>query len=100
MNALENKEKRFVSFVICACNEEGALVSFLEKLHDFADRSFGSWEIIVVDNGGTDQLAARVQKTAQSFDEGVLLIHLPWHHDPELAMLAGTELAVGDLVFE
>jgi glycosyltransferase involved in cell wall biosynthesis len=100
MNSPENKEKTFVSFVVCVTNEEQSADAFLRELHDFASSRFELWEIVVIDNGSSDQTALALNEAAKSFKGGLIVITLPWVHDTELAILAGTDLAVGDLVYE
>src|SRR5262245_47450110 len=93
------KEKRFISFVVCIGDEEQTAGSFLSQLIRLAEQMFESWEVIVVLNGSPDGTVRTIRETVQT-SPGVILITLAWRHDEELAMLAGTDFAIGDLIYE
>ncbi len=99
MTPRQPKEQRFISFVVCVDDEETTAGSFLSELIRLADGMFESWEVIVVLNGSPDGTGRAIRETVKS-SPGVILITLAWQHDAELAMLAGTDFAVGDLIYE
>jgi len=93
------KEQRFISFVVSVGNEEKTAGAFLPELIGVAEGMFESWEVIVVLNGSPDGTERAIRETAKA-SPGVILITLAWQHDEELAMLAGTDFAIGDLIYE
>ncbi len=93
------KEQRFISFVVSVGNEENTAGAFLPELIGVAEGMFESWEVIVVLNGSPDGTERAIRETAKA-SPGVILITLAWQHDEELAMLAGTDFAIGDLIYE
>jgi polyisoprenyl-phosphate glycosyltransferase len=95
----QSREKRFISFVVCVGDEERTADTFLSELIRIAEEMFESWELIVVLNGSPDGTGRAIRETVKS-SAGVILITLAWRHDEELAMLAGTDFAIGDLIYE
>jgi polyisoprenyl-phosphate glycosyltransferase len=95
----QSREKRFISFVVCVGDEEITADTFLSELIRLAEEMFESWEVIVVLNGSPDGTGRAIRETVKS-SAGVILITLAWRHDEELAMLAGTDFAIGDLIYE
>jgi glycosyltransferase involved in cell wall biosynthesis len=95
----QSREKRFISFVVCVGDEERTADTFLSELIRLAEEMFESWEVIVVLNGSPDGTGRAIRETVKS-SAGVILITLAWRHDEELAMLAGTDFAIGDLIYE
>src|SRR6267378_1401349 len=99
MTLHHSKEQRFISFVVSVGNEEKTAGAFLPELIGVAEGMFESWEVIVVLHGSPDGTERAIRETAKA-SPGVILIALAWQHDEELAMLAGTDFAIGDLIYE
>lgn len=63
----------FITVVICTRNRSGHLVAALESLRlQYCDRA---WDVLVVDNGGSDDTAARVQDIAASYPVPLRIVH-------------------------
>lgn len=98
---MNNKEKNFVSAVVYLYNEGNNIQSHLKGLEDTLNLNFEKYEIIVVNDGSTDN-SAQVVRTYVSSQEGakVTLMNMGYHQGLETAMDAGVDLAIGDFVFE
>ena len=64
-----------ISLVICTRNRAAQLSQTLERV--FMMRSLLNWELIVADNGSTDETSAVVQEFAAASDHPVRLIYEP-----------------------
>ncbi len=81
-------DPRLVSIVIPACNEAGAIADVVNELRRAAD-----WrEIIVVDDGSTDDTAARAESA------GARVIRHPYNKGNGAAVKTGIRAAAGDFV--
>lgn len=94
------KEKTFVSAVVYIYNSEKTIIDFLTGLHTALSQKFELFEIILVNDCSTDNSQAIILETAKQLAGTITLLNLAWRHKKELAMLAGTDLAVGDFVYE
>jgi dolichol-phosphate mannosyltransferase len=94
------KEKTFVSAVVYVCNAERIIRDYLLKLHNALGEKFELFEIILVNDFSTDRSAEVIKEAVKQMSGNVTLLSLAWRHKKELAMLAGTDLAVGDFVYE
>lgn len=97
---MKNLEKSFVSVVIYAHNSEKDIARCLSDIHGFLSEKFESYEMILVDDASTDTTVSLVQNDKTDFSGKLIIIQTAWKHGNELAMLAGTNLAIGDFVFE
>lgn len=96
-----NKEKNFVSAVIYVHNAEKQIQHFLRTIINELETHFEHSEIICVNDFSSDssaQIIRDIGKTTSS--SNVTLLNLSHFHGLEIAMNAGTELAIGDFVFE
>nr|AHF24727.1 glycosyl transferase family 2 [uncultured bacterium Contig783] len=101
MSESENKEKKFVSAVLYLHNDGRYIGEFIKKLHDFMSSTFENSEIICVDDlSGDDTCDALKAAVPSGSNVTVTLIRLSCFHGLEAAMDAGTDLAIGDYVFE
>jgi dolichol-phosphate mannosyltransferase len=91
------KEKAFLSVVVYVYNAENSIESFLAVYNKMLGEHFENFEIIVVNDASTDRSVERIEKSGSS---NLLLVDLSWHHRTELAMVAGSDLAMGDFVLE
>lgn len=98
---MNNKEKNFVSAVVYLYNEGNNIQSHLKGLEDTLSQNFEKYEIIVVNDGSSDE-SAQLVKSYVSSQEGarVTLMNMGYHQGLETAMDAGVDLAIGDFVFE
>ncbi len=94
------KEKNFISLVACVRNSENQIIDFLKKIDDFLFLNFDNFEIILVNNFSTDNTLNEIKKINKELHSNIVVINLSWVHELELAMLAGSQMAVGDYVYE
>jgi len=94
------KEKTFISVVAYAHNSEKTVIQFLEKIHNFFSDKFDSFEIILVNDASTDKTLELITQHKEKYNGKVTIITTAWKHNCELAMLAGTEMAIGDFIYE
>ncbi len=96
-----NKEKNFVSAVIYVHNAENRVADFVDTVVRVLDEHFEHAEIICVNDSSTDRSAERIREL-QTGSSGISLtvVHMSYFHGVEMAMKAGTDLAIGDFVFE
>lgn len=98
---MNNKEKNFVSAVVYLFNEGNNIHSHLKGLENTLKDNFEKYEIIVVNDGSTDDSAQLVRDYVSSQDGAkVTLMNMGYHQGLETAMDAGVDLAIGDFVFE
>ena len=96
------KEKNFVSCVIYMHNEEQTLTAFLDGVKNVMAEHFEKYEIICVDDASDDGTVAMLQDyvKGQQDSKAISLIRMSYYQGLEAAMNAGSDLAVGDFIFE
>jgi len=76
---MPNPENMMISLILPAYNEEVLIQASLKKINEFAQKEFNEYEIIVVDDGSTDQTAncirAWINKNRESVPNFNLLIN-------------------------
>ena len=97
---MKNLEKSFISVVIYAHNSEQDVVDCLTRIYHFLQEHFWSYEMILVDDASTDTTITRINEKGENFFGKLTIISTAWKHGNELAMLAGTNLAIGDFIYE
>jgi len=96
-----NKNKKFVSAVAYIHNSENEIESFLKMLHSVLIENFEKFEIICVNDYSSDDSVARIHKTGKDLtDCMVSVVNTGYYQGVEISMLAGTDLAIGDFIFE
>lgn len=96
------KEKNFVSCVVYLHNDGAVVKDFMRSICDVMNTNFEKFEIVCVNDGCTDDT---VEQLNAFLEEGqharsVSLINLSFYQGVETAMNAGSDLAVGDFLFE
>ena len=87
----------FVS-VVCRLRDERELVEpLLEDLTRVLKAHYENWEIVLVDDGSRDGTTARVKELLGRY-EGVRLLRLSRAFGLDIAITAGLESAIGDVV--
>ncbi len=82
-----------ISIVVPAYNESAVIIPTLERIRSFMQQHYGAdFELIVADDGSTDDTAALVQSQAD-----VKLLTLP-HRGKGAAVRAGVLAAVGEMI--
>lgn len=94
------REKSFVSFVVYVYNAEKVIQEFIKSLDQAAAQKFETYEIILVNDQSDDSTKAQIKAAGAGIKGNLTVLNLAWRHRRELAMLAGTDLAIGDFVFE
>ena len=87
-----------ISVILPAYNEEDNVVKLLERAKAVLERLTADYEIIVVNDGSTDQTAERVRRLAAS-DPSILLIEHPANRGYGAAIKSGLRTASRSLVF-
>lgn len=96
------KEKNFVSCVVYLHNDSAVVKDFMRSICGVMQANFEKFEIVCVNDGCTDdtvdQLNAFLEEGQHA--RSVSLINLSFYQGVETAMNAGSDLAVGDFLFE
>ena len=95
------KETGFVSCVVYVHNNEKELEHFLETVYPVFERQFSRYEFLFVDDDSSDKSADKVHAffTAKG-SCAVTVVSMGHYHGTEMAMAAGTDLAIGDFIYE
>ncbi len=96
------KEKNFVSCVVYLHNDEAVVQDFLREICGVMQENFEKYEVVCVNDGCTDGTVEQIQAFLREWDgaRSVSLINLSFYQGVETAMNAGSDLAVGDFLFE
>lgn len=96
------KEKNFVSCVVYLHNDGDVAKDFLRLVCGVMRDHFEKYEIVCVNDGCTDDTVEQVRTFVRDRDDAgaVSLINLSFYQGVETAMSAGSDLAVGDFLFE
>lgn len=94
------KENAFISVVVYISNQENTIAKFLLNLDSYLDKNFKFYEIVLVDNNSLDNTVEVVKTIRRKLKGNTTLVSMAWKQNIEMAMLAGVDLAVGDLVVE
>lgn len=98
---MDNREKNFASAVIYVHNAENRIKTFLETIINVLEENFEHSEIICVNDASDDYSLKVIKETANAASRtSVSVLNMSYFHGPELAMNAGSDLAIGDFVFE
>ena len=93
------KEKKFISAVIYLNNGEKRISTFLNFINKYFFEKFENYEIIIVNDNSIDNSINLINNNKE-INGNIVVINLPWKHKLELAMMAGTDFAIGDYIFE
>lgn len=101
----QNKEKNFVSAVVYCCNDADCIAPFIQGLDSVLFANFLKYEIIVVNDASDDNSSQLIKEYAHKVNEGskehtITLLNMSYRQGLEASMNAGTNLAIGDFVFE
>lgn len=96
------KEKNFVSCVVYLHNDEAVVQDFLREICGVMQDNFEKYEVVCVNDGCTDGTVEQIHAFLQEWEgaRSVSLINLSFYQGVETAMNAGSDLAVGDFLFE
>lgn len=97
----ENKEKNFVSVVVCIGNSQNNLTCFLENVDRVLKENFDKYEIICVNDALDEEKLRTLKAYATECECGTIsIINMSFRQGLEAAMNAGIDLAIGDFIFE
>ncbi len=95
------KENNFVSAAVYLNNSSDNIYEFLKMANDVFKRKFKKWEFICIGAGLENGVLERIKKFKQeNKDATVSLIDMGFPQGLEAAMNAGTDLAIGDYIYE
>lgn len=94
------KEAGFVSCVVYVHNNERELDHFLEIVYPVFEQTFSRYEFLFVDDSSGDGSAEKIRDFFASRGGAVTVITMGYYHGMELSMAAGTDLAIGDFIYE
>ena len=98
---MENKEKNFVSSVIYVHNAGRRIDKFLRTIMDVMENNFEHSEIICVNDSSDDESLEIIKAVSKNAEKtSITVVNMSYFHGLELAMNAGTDMAIGDFVFE
>jgi len=96
-----NKERNFVSAVVYCNNDANNIGQFISELDQNLSYNFNKYEIIIVNDGSTDESANIIKKYASKQEDKVItLLNMSHYQGVEASMNAGVDLSIGDFVFE
>ncbi len=99
---MTEKDKNFISAVVCLGNEKKYVRAFLEKVTEQLGAHFEKYELIFVNDASRDGSVEAVRAFLKEMENAppVTMIHMSLHQGLEIAMQAGVDMAVGDFVYE
>lgn len=86
-----------ISIIVPFYNEEGNVLPLVERVNVAMSSSGLSWELVLVDDGSTDQTLPRLREAATRFGDYIHVIELQRNFGQTAAMQAGMDQARGDL---
>ncbi len=86
-----------LSVVVSARNQVAEVEYFIPAIAQFLDANFKNYEVIIVDDGSTDETSPRVKAFA-SQQKNIRLLRLARHYGSGTALAAGLQHAIGDYV--
>ena len=87
-----------LSVVIPMYKEQDNVIPMLEGVHKGLASYTGQWELIVVDDGSTDDTGERLVREAANFGPHVRVLRFARNHGQTAAMQAGIDAARGEII--
>lgn len=98
---ITNKEKNFISVVIYVRNLEEQIYHVLSLLHTTFENHFDKFEIICVNDASEDNSRKEIVRFSKKTMSAILsIVDMSSFQGKELSMNAGTDLAIGDFIYE
>ena len=98
---MENKEKNFISVIIYVHNARERIGGFLDTIIHVIEKNFEHSEIICVNDASDDGSLNEIRKISENANTtSISVVNMSYFHGLELAMNAGVDMSIGDLVFE
>jgi dolichol-phosphate mannosyltransferase len=89
-------EDQVISTIAPLRNDGAVVEEFMRSIHAVLTASFDQFEVILVDDGSTDDTEQIVLKNIDAYP-GMRYVRLPRHFGTEIALAAGLDRAIGDL---
>ena len=90
-------DNRLLTVIVPAYNEGAAIVSSIRRISEILEICPINWEMIIVDDGSSDDTFAKLNQLAQT-DPRLKALALSRNFGKESALLAGLDYANGDVV--
>lgn len=90
-------KEQSLSLIIPVYNEEDNVLPLHQKITEALDSMGQPYEVIIVDDGSTDNTAQRLKELAKA-DNRLKVIHLRRNFGQTPAMMAGIDAATGDIL--
>ncbi len=87
----------FVSVVCRLCNERELVEPLVREVTSVLNERYENYELVLVDDGSTDGTSTQVKALLGRY-EGIRLLRLSRRFGPDVALTAGLENAIGDIV--
>lgn len=81
-------------------NGEKQILNFLRSLYEKLDDNFKVFEIICVNDASEDNSCKIIEEFSRDKDTVISIVNMSSYQGIEVAMDAGTDLAIGDFVYE
>lgn len=94
------KEMTFISLIIYAHNDEKRIADLIIKMDSFLNNNFNSYEIIIVNDDSRDNTEKEIFKIKDDVNGNVTVVNLLERHGVDRALFAGTDISIGDFIFE
>ena len=96
-----NKESNFVSAIVYVHNSKNSIENFLLSLISIFENNFEHSEIICVNDCSTDGSNEKIEEISKNVRTTCIsIVNMSYFQGLELAMNAGTDISIGDYVFE
>lgn len=87
-----------ISIIVPFYNEEGNVLPLVERVETALADFALAWELVLVDDGSSDQTLKRLREAAQQFGEHIHVVELQRNFGQTAAMQAGIDQARGTLL--
>jgi len=94
------KVSTFISVVGYVSRDEKNIPPFLTDLDRYLEQRFETYEIILVEDDSADAALADALTVKDELQGNVSIVSLRGRHGRESALEAGTDLSIGDYIFE
>lgn len=94
------KEQAFISIIVYITNSARNLERFISSLDSYIYSRFENFEIILVNDSHTETTLKKIESFKSKIKGNLAIINLGHKQGGESAMLAGTDIAIGDYIIE
>ncbi len=87
----------FISVVAVIDNDQDVLEKFIQETIGVLKNNYDNYELVLIDNDSTDKTQEHIEKVLHQ-EECIRCIKLSRKYDPEVAMTAGLDTVIGDII--